>query len=151
MLGAFRPQQYRKLASLLAQLGHPLPALATIADWPDVWALDRETRAALRDIFLTADADTWVARLRAADLPAEQVRTLAEAVALPQRQGRGYFQPSPADANTSLPTSAFHMDGEAARLTKAPPRLGQHSRAILSDLGLDDGQIDHLFKAGVVA
>lgn len=150
MLGAFRPAQYRKLAALLESLGHPLPALAQIYDWPDVWALSEGTKSALRDIFLTAGADTWVTRLRAADLPAERIKTLAEATGLPQLATRGYFQPSPANAATTLPTSAFHMDGSGATVHLEPPALGQHSRRILSEMGLTERQIDHLHDAGIV-
>lgn len=151
MLGAFRPAQYRRLATMLDALGHAVPALAQVQDWADVWALGEDTKALLCGIFLTADADTWVRRLRAADLPAERVKTLAVAVALPQLAARGYFQPSPDDSATALPTSAFHMGGAAATLRQPPPTLGQHSRAILSDIGLDQDKIDHLFGAGIVA
>jgi crotonobetainyl-CoA:carnitine CoA-transferase CaiB-like acyl-CoA transferase len=150
MLGAFRPAQYRKLADLLASLGHALPALAHIHDWPDVWAIDEPTKTALRDIFLSVDADTWVTRLRNADLPAERVKPLAEAVTLPQLAARGYFQASPDDTATALPTSAFHMDGKAAKLHRSPPPLGQHSHSILSDMGLTPDQIAHLYEAGIV-
>lgn len=151
MLGAFRPAQYRKLATMLEQLGHPLPALSDVYDWPDVWAIGQDTKSRLRSIFLMADAETWVARLRAADLPAERVKTLAEAVALPQLVARGYFQPSPQETATVLPTSAFHMDGRAAKLRHAPPKLGQHSREILTDIGLEKDQIDQLYQKGTVA
>lgn len=151
MLGAFRPVQYRKLAAMLDGLGHPLPALADIHDWPDVWALSDVTKSKLRDIFLTSDADTWVTRLRAADLPGERVRTLTEAVTSPQLAARGYFQPSPRDTTTILPTSAFHLDGRGARLCIAPPALGQNSRDILADMGLTRDQIEQLFKNGIVA
>lgn len=150
MLGAFRPAQYRKLANVLDDLGHPLPALAQIHDWPDVWALTDDTKSALCGIFMTADADTWVACLRAADLPAERVKTLAEAVALPQLAARHYFQSSPADAGTALPTKAFHMDGKGSKLHQAPPTLGQDSRAILTEMGLDESQIGRLYEAGIV-
>lgn len=150
MLGAFHPAQYRKLAAVLEGLGKPVPALAEITDWPDIWALNDETKTALSDIFLTADADTWVARLRAADLPAERVKTLAEAVSLPQLAARGYFQPNPDDADIALPTTAFQMGGEVAQLRDAPPTLGQQSREILNEIGLDPGQIGALYDAGIV-
>lgn len=150
MLGAFHPAQYRKLSAMLDGLGLPLPALSFIHDWPDVWAITEQTKSSLRDIFATADADTWVTRLRAADLPAERVKTLAEAVTLPQLAVRGYFQPNPNDAKTELPTAAFHISGEGAKLHRAPPTLGQHTRAILSDVGLSESQIAQLFSAGIV-
>lgn len=151
MLGAFRPAQYRKLAELLDGLGQPLPALHAISDWQDVWAMSQQTGAALRSIFLTSDADTWVTRLRKADLPAERVKSLKEAVALPQLAARGYFQPNPADPETLLPGSAFHLGGAPAPLTAPPARLGEHSKAILSELGLPQARITALHEAGVIA
>lgn len=150
MLGAFHPAQYRKLAALLDGLGHPLPALATIHNWPDVWTIDAASMSALRDIFMTADADTWVTRLRAADLPAERVKTLAEAVDLPQLVARGYFQPNPDNPSTALPTTAFHMGGEGTTVRLAPPSLGQHSQTVLTEMGLDARQIGQLIDAGIV-
>ncbi|MFY0617642.1 CaiB/BaiF CoA transferase family protein [Shimia sp.] len=150
MLGAFHPAQYRKLAKLLQRLGHPLPALADIYDWRDVWAISAETKSVLRDIFMTTDAETWVTHLRAADLPAERVKTLAEAVDLPQLTARGFFQPNPDDDRTALPTTAFHMTGQGTKLHQAPPTLGQHSHAVLTGMGLDAHQIDQLFDAGIV-
>lgn len=149
MLGAFRPIQYRKLAILFDGLGYPVPALAQVKDWPDVWALDNATKATLSEVFMTVDADTWVTRLHAADLPAERVKTLAEAVTLPQLAVRGYFQNSP-NQGTPLPTSAFHIDGEPATIHKAPPALGEDSRAVLSEMGLEQAQIDQLFYARIV-
>lgn len=151
MLGAFHPAQYRKLAAMLDKLGHPLPALAKITSWQDVWGLDEKTKIRLADILMTADAQVWVKRLRAADLPAERVKTLAEAVALPQLAARSYFQGSPADPKTALPTTAFHIGGKAPKLNKAPPQLGQHSHSILTKLGLGQAEIDHLFDSGIVA
>lgn len=150
MLGAFRPAQYRKLAAMLEDMGHPLPALAQIDDWPEVWALGEEVKATLRDIFLTMDADTWVTHLRAVGLPAERVKSLSEAVTLPQIAARGYFQTNPLDPATPLPTTAFHMNGAGARVTQAPPTLGEHTQDVLSELGLDADQIGKLMEAGIV-
>lgn len=149
MLGAFTPAQYRKLAKMLEGLGHPAQDLASIKDWPDVWALGTQAKTALCDIFMTANADTWVTRLHAADLPAERIITLNEAVALPQLAARGYFQGSP-NSKTPLPTSAFHMDGAPARIHKAPPALGEDTRKVLSEMGLSPHQIDALYAAGIV-
>jgi len=149
MLGAFHPAQYRKLSALFEKLGHPVTALAQIKSWPDVWAISDDTKATLRDIFLTRDADEWVSHLRGADLPAERVKTLAEAVTLPQLSARGYFQTAPS-GGPAMPVSAFHMDGKAAKVRTAPPKLGQDSRAVLGEMGLDTDQIDHLYKAGII-
>jgi crotonobetainyl-CoA:carnitine CoA-transferase CaiB-like acyl-CoA transferase len=150
MLGAFHPAQYRKLAGLLAGLGNRLPALEDIQDWLDVWAITQATKADLRAVFAQKTAADWVTLLRASDLPAEQLRSLAQAVALPQLQARGFFQASPDDPNQPLPTTAFHMGTGGASLHSAPPKHGEHSHAVLRDMGLSDAKIAALYAQGIV-
>jgi crotonobetainyl-CoA:carnitine CoA-transferase CaiB-like acyl-CoA transferase len=151
MLGAFHPAQYRKLAAFLGGLSFDLPALANIQIWPDVWAIDDVTKAKLRDIFLQRKADDWVALLRDADLPAERVKTLAEAVQLPQLEARGYFQPNPDAQDTLLPAAAFSMTNGGASLRSAPPKHGEHTRDVLNGMGLSADQIAQLYVEGIVA
>jgi crotonobetainyl-CoA:carnitine CoA-transferase CaiB-like acyl-CoA transferase len=45
--------------------------------------------------------------------------------------------------------AAFGAFASRARLTPAP-RIGQHSREVLAEHGLDGAQIDALIEAGVV-
>jgi crotonobetainyl-CoA:carnitine CoA-transferase CaiB-like acyl-CoA transferase len=150
MLGAFHPAQYRILAKLLEGLGLGVPELASVLDWPDVWAIGDATKSTLREIFASKPADDWVALLRDAGLPAERVKTLVEAVALPQLGARGYFQTSPA-GDAALPTAAFTMTNGGAALTLAPPKHGEQTREVLGSMGLSTDQIDQLFHQGIVA
>ncbi len=151
MLGAFQPAQYRKLAALLEELSHPIPALASIEDWSDVWAIPAATKLELGAIFAQKTADEWVALLRSADIPAQRVNTLAEAMVLPQVAARGYFQPSPTDENIQLPTVAFSMTNGGGILQSAPPRHGEHTRSVLSGMGLKEDQIKQLYEQGIIA
>lgn len=151
MLGAFQPDQYRKLGVLLQGLGHSIDALCTIQSWPDVWAITDDTKSVLRAVFLTKSANDWVALLRDVDLPAERVKTLVEAVSLPQLAARGYFQPNPDAPDTMLPMAAFRMSEGGASLRTAPPRHGADSRVVMTEIGLSRDQIDDLYARGIVA
>jgi crotonobetainyl-CoA:carnitine CoA-transferase CaiB-like acyl-CoA transferase len=96
----------------------------------------------------TAD---WVAVLRAADIPCGPVNTV------------GQILDDPAVANSGLlveldrPEGPVRVVGSPLRFASgplpagSPPRLGQDSRAILREAGLDDEAIERLIAAGVVS
>lgn len=149
MLGAFKPSQYRKLGACLAALGHEVPMLARIHDWPDAWDNSDAIRVALQDVLVRRSADEWQSLLEAADVPAERVATLDEAVQAPQLVERGYFAPSPANPSITLPLAGFRITEGGAELHSAPPELGQDSRDVLANAGLSGAEIDALFAAGI--
>jgi crotonobetainyl-CoA:carnitine CoA-transferase CaiB-like acyl-CoA transferase len=149
-LGVFRPEQYRKLAGMFTALGHPMPALDHIQSWDDVWNITDAVKTNLTQVFRTRPTSEWVHHLRATDLPAEPVRTLAEAVQNPQLAARGYFQPNPDGSPETLPLTAFRMSDGGPELKHAPPKHGQHSVDVLREVGLNDDQIAALMAKGVV-
>lgn len=150
MIGAFRPEQYRKLGTLLASFGHDMPELQGITEWPDVWAASDNVREKLARIFSAESADTWVARLHGADLPAEKVVTLAEAVQSEQLAARGYFAPAPGK-EVPLPKGGIRMAEGGPEIHRAPPKLGEHSDEILREAGLDADAITSLRASGVIS
>ncbi len=150
MLGAFRPSQYRKLATLLALLEHPVAELETVNSWEDVWALSQEVKARLADVFRSRSNAQWLHDLRAVDLPAEPVKTLAEAVENPQLHARGFFQANPNGTPETLPLAGFRMSEGGPTLSTAPPKHGQHSVDVLREVGLTEAQINALLAKGVV-
>lgn len=149
-LGAFRPNQYRKLAAVMGTLGHALPGLQEIHSWEDVWNISDQIKVRIAEIFSGRSNADWLRDLRAADLPAEPVKTLAEAVANPQLQARGYFQPNPAGTLETLPVTAFRMSEGGPALSIAPPKHGEHSVDVLREVGLDENQINALLVKGVI-
>ena len=151
MPGAFKPAQYGKLAVCLAAAGHDVPELADIDDWPDVWRLSDALRLRLAEVFRTRTSADWVARLHAADLPADRVRPLAEAVEDPQLAARDFFRPSPDAPDTLLPGAAFSMTVGGPALDRSPPRVGQHTDEVLAEVGYDPAKTARLRTAGVVA
>lgn len=150
MLGAFKPAQYRKLGRCLARAGYSVPNLEEIRDWPDVWANSAVIRVTLEAIFRQRGAEEWVGMLDSADVPAERIVTLAEAVASRQLAERGYFTESPDDPSIRLPVAGYTMSRGGPEVTMAPPELGAHSRAVLMEAGLSGSEIDALIAAEVV-
>ena len=151
MLGAFKPSQYRKLGTCLSQQGFEVRPLERVRNWPDIWENADAIGTALQEVFIQRTADAWQALLEAADIPAERVVPLEEAVRSPQLAQRGYFTTSPDDPSVTLPLTGFTMSRGGPSLTSAPPRLGQHSRQLLAGAGLNDAEIEALFDMGVVA
>ena len=149
-LGVFRPQQYRRLATVLAGLKMAVPAIEHIKDWPDVWAISQATKTELHGVFQTHTSAFWRKLLRKNGLPAEPVKTLAKAVQSAQLHARGYFQPNPEDTKATLPLTAFRMSEGGPDLKTAPPMHGQHSIDILRETGLTEGQITALLQKGVI-
>jgi crotonobetainyl-CoA:carnitine CoA-transferase CaiB-like acyl-CoA transferase len=149
-LGVFRPQQYRKFASVLSGMGFAIPELEDINDWNDVWAISEETKANLKQLFQTRTNAFWVQNLHAKDLPAEPVKTLTEAVESAQLKARDYFQPSDIDNKVTLPLTAFRMSEGGPTLSLPPPQHGQHSVDVMREVGLDEAQIKTLLSKGVI-
>ena len=98
----------------------------------------------LRETFKKKTAADWQRLLEDNDVPVDLCVTPAQAAAHPQlveRQAvdRGY---------ASFPLWANGK--RAGEVRRATPRLGEHSREILVELGFDDGQIAGLVQAGAV-
>ena len=100
--------------------------------------------AALEDIFRRKSAAEWQRLLEEHDVPVDLCVTPAEAAAHPQlveREAveRGYAK-FPVWAN----------GGRGGSIRAATPRLGEHSREILVELGFDDGEIAELKRMKIV-
>jgi crotonobetainyl-CoA:carnitine CoA-transferase CaiB-like acyl-CoA transferase len=96
----------------------------------------------------TAELD---ARLAAAGIPAAQVKQLDQVVGHPQLRARDRWRTigtehGPAEA--LLPPATF--TGTEARMGDVPA-LGQHTRALLIESGLDDAAADDAIRRGVAA
>jgi len=99
----------------------------------------------LQEIFLRKSAEEWIRLLEANDIPVDLCVTPGEAAQHPQlreRQAaeRGYAK-FPVWANGR----------RAGSIRSGTPKLGEHSREILVELGFDDSQIADLVRHGVLA
>jgi crotonobetainyl-CoA:carnitine CoA-transferase CaiB-like acyl-CoA transferase len=95
----------------------------------------------------------WLAAFDAAGVPAGPVHTLGEALAHPQTHSRGMvveLAHAQAGATRAL-GCPIRFSRTSTAITRAAPRLGEHTREILVEHGYTDAEIAALVADGVVA
>jgi formyl-CoA transferase len=135
MVGAFKTDPLRDIAAALE-----LPALADEARFAG-FDLQVKNRAALQRIFADRFRQNttahWLARLDAQDLLCAPVRPLAEALADPQVAVNQMVLEAPGAAEPlRVIGSPVHLSDAPVNIRIAPPRLGEHTAAVLAELGL---------------
>lgn len=111
-----------------------------------------EHRVALREILerLLADQDpaTLCEALLLAGVPAGPVRSVREAFDHPHTAHRQMvIHAGPEQRGTGIPVKLSRTPGQ---VQGPAPRLGEHSREVLRELGYDEAQIDAFVRSGVV-
>lgn len=119
---------------------------------------DNETRMAgrraltrkLNTVFKTEKADHWVSLLGDAGLPVGHVLDLIEALSDPQARHNEmiveYDHPVAGKVRTT--GSPIRLDGAPARAGTTPPALGQHTRSLLRELGVDQQSVERMIAEG---
>jgi CoA:oxalate CoA-transferase len=114
-----------------------------------------ELRGMLDVMFLTRDGADWERELSAAGVPCGLVRDVAGVCALEGLRERGVILPTTApgvrvaDQTAAFVNAGFVFahDGPGVAAA-APPRLGEHTRELLSALGYGDAESAELLKTG---
>jgi formyl-CoA transferase len=110
-------------------------------------------RAHLAPRLRARKVDEWLADWEAAGIPCGRVRTVAEALDLPQVAARGLLidVDHPTIGPGRYVGSPIHLSGAERSSRRPPPALGQHTEEVLSErLGLTPGDIAGLRQAGIV-
>jgi crotonobetainyl-CoA:carnitine CoA-transferase CaiB-like acyl-CoA transferase len=103
----------------------------------------------LRDAFLRRPSDDWVAALGAAGVPVGKIRGVLEALRAAAPATVQVTHPSVGELELVAPPFAFESAG--LRSAEPPPLLGQHTREVLTELGIDEERLAGLLGRSVVA
>src|SRR4051812_13841477 len=104
----------------------------------------------LESVFATRSADEWAELLDGAGVPAGKIRGVLDAVEAATAAGhdpRVEVQ-HPTIGALPLIRSAIRTEGMPA--PTAPPLLGQHTAEVLSELGVDAGEVEALAARGAI-
>ena len=151
-IAANKQEQFVALAELLGR-----PELAR--DPRFAGREDRKTNRAALTVEIEAGlaekpAAAWEFLLNKAGVPSGRVLSVPEALALPQIASRGLVRdvgrPEGLDRDVSVLRSGFTIDGAEGDPPAPPPRLGQHTNAVLTGLGYSDEDIAALRERGDV-
>jgi len=138
-IGAVQQSQYERLCSALER-----PDLLTdprFADPDSRMANDQALQAELARTFATRTALEWEVILSRAGVPAGAVRPVRDVLELDQLNGRDLKVeidvPNPAVPRATILNAGFRFAHDGPDVSGPPPLLGEHTEAVLRELGLD--------------
>lgn len=149
MLGVFNKRQHRRFWNAVER--------ADLAEH-DSLELQGVHRALLTREFaalmMTRSATDWEEMFNGIGVPASRVRSLKEAVELPQMAHRGMLHRFEAidgvDGPVTVPVAPYKLEKGTPRVDSAPPRVGADSDAILVEIGFSHADIAALRDDGVI-
>ncbi|GGM76139.1 CaiB/BaiF CoA transferase family protein [Dactylosporangium sucinum] len=109
--------------------------------------------AELEPIFKGRTTAEWLDALEKAGVPCAPVNTLKQAFADEQLLANGMIQSleHPTLGTVTQLGSPYRMGGRQPELRRHPPRLGEHTDAVLSELlGLGPDELEQLHRDGVI-
>jgi crotonobetainyl-CoA:carnitine CoA-transferase CaiB-like acyl-CoA transferase len=112
-----------------------------------------ELEQLLADRFRTGTRAEWLERIDQADVPCGPINRLDEVFADPAVTEFGLVHDvqHPSAGRMRLVGGAVHFDRYEGTTVSPPPLLGEHTSAILGQLGLDDLEIDRLRAEEVIS
>lgn len=130
------------------------PELADDARFADMGARRANAAACVAEldaVFATRALSEWKDVLATMDAPWSPMQSVEEVVDDPQVIANSYVGEVSSDDGTSyrLPTVPVQFDGQPPELRRAPEH-GEHTEAVLLDLGYDWDRISELADAGVI-
>jgi crotonobetainyl-CoA:carnitine CoA-transferase CaiB-like acyl-CoA transferase len=150
MIAAYHDDRWTAFCKVLGE-----PQLATdprFATIPLRVANRRELMTALTRLLAAHTSQEWQEILEGEDIICGPIADYDMVLASPQLAHNGVIvEMRNADAGTvRMPGAAFGDRDAQARVRRGPPAIGEHSREILSDLGLAAAEIDALVASGAV-
>jgi formyl-CoA transferase len=140
---------YRRL--VIEVLGRPDLASGEFGDRRSRTANKEKLRAILTGIFVQDLRESWVTKMKSANIPVGYLRTVEEAFNSPELRERHRVSQIPHPAAGSVPNieSPINLGLTPAIDPVAAPLLGEHTKEVLrKTLGYDDARIAALSDAG---
>jgi formyl-CoA transferase len=105
----------------------------------------------LADIFATQPASAWLDRLDAAGVPCSPINLLPDVITDPQVVHNGSIirLEHPVWGTYSVPNNPIRMQDTPPQPRGYAPRLGEHTREILTEYGFSAAEVDSLLAARV--
>ncbi|MDH3658765.1 MAG: CoA transferase [Alphaproteobacteria bacterium] len=142
---AYTDEQWRRFWDLIGAPEKALdPRFSSVSARADnIDALYRIAGEALA----TAETQSWLDRLRRAEIPAGPVNRLEDLRDDRHLRATGFFRPfaHPSEGDLEIPDTAFRFDREELPLRRPQPRLGEHGREVLEEVGLSADEIAQAF------
>ena len=112
-----------------------------------------ELRDRLEAAFAGLTVDALIERLERQSVPCGRVRSVGEAIADPQVAARNMLLPIdvPGHGGFRVLGNPIKLSAQTPPAPTAPPRLGEHTGAVLASLGYTADQIDAIVHANVTA
>ncbi len=160
----FTTRDGRHMLIAVQNIIRDFPKLAKVLEKPE-WLEDEsmqpakplfknrfEARQRITDAFAQLDADELCRRLDEVGIVSSLVHKNAEVIEDEQLLANGVIVPFDSGKPGCDKTFAtpFQLSSESQQAPRPAPELGQHSREILSEFGLDSTRVDALIDAGIV-
>jgi crotonobetainyl-CoA:carnitine CoA-transferase CaiB-like acyl-CoA transferase len=129
-----------------------LPEYANREDHFPTGPRSAEIKAALAERFAERSREEWLDHLDPTEVPVAPVNDAAEVWDDPQVRERGMVASlATDDGDLPMVNTPVRPAGDHEFVRESYPRLGEQSRRLLSDLGLDATTVEELFADGVTA
>ncbi|MBT5047999.1 MAG: CoA transferase [Rhodospirillaceae bacterium] len=111
-----------------------------------------QLNAELSEYTATRSSSDWVEMLNAGGVPCGPIYTLDQTFADPQVQHLGIAKsvPHPTRGEIKVVGQPYQMSGSEIEMKSGTPGLGEHTDAVLSDLGYAAADISELRERGVI-
>jgi crotonobetainyl-CoA:carnitine CoA-transferase CaiB-like acyl-CoA transferase len=141
---------FANLAKLGALIGEP--SFLEMDDERDSWLHRDAIFARTAERLATRSSAEWLDLFRANDIWAGPVYGYADVVDDPQIAHNGTFveYDHPSEGRVKTPGFPIRFSKTPSVVERGAPQIGEHSREILAEAGLDGAAIERLIAAGVV-
>ena len=109
-------------------------------------------RVAIENILQSKPAEEWVRLLAEAGVPSSKVKRISEVAGDEQTEAvKMWTEVSHSTIeNFKLPRLPFELSHSEVSIKQGPPKLGENTKDILSQLNYDEAKIDQLVKDGTI-